>query len=312
MLFCWVLLAEAPYMRIQNVDLNLFVVFEAVYNERNLTRAAEVLCITQPAVSNALNRLRKNFDDQLFVRTAKGMVPTPVADNIVGRVREALQLMEAAVTEGDVFDPATSDKAFSLSMNDISENVVLSPLMQAIQQQAPGVSLHCFTVPRDNIEKELAAGTLDLAIDVPTIATPQLCNHNIVRERYVCALRKDHPLVGESLTFDDYLTLGHIHVSSRRQGQGYVDIALNRLGRQRKIQLRVTRYQEVATIVQNSDLAMTVPLGLAKQFDLKIMELPFPLPNIESNLYWHKSADLDQANQWLRQLILEAFKAVEA
>lgn len=296
-------------MRLQNVDLNLFVVFEAVYTERNLTRAAEVLCITQPAVSNALNRLRKSFNDQLFVRTPSGMVPTPVAENIVGRIRQALQLMGSSLAEGDKFEPLRSDKTFVLSMSDLAESILLPPLIKEIQQQAPGVSVECFTIPRTDIAKELAAGSVDLALDIPSVATPQLCSHGLSGDRYMCVVRQDHPRIGDSLTFDEYLSLGHIHVSSRRTGSGYVDIALNRLGRERNIQLRVQTHQAVADIVRNTDLAVTLPLNLAKGMGLKVLELPFSMKAVEWVLYWHTSADKDQANIWIRELVANFFAA---
>ena len=268
-------------MRLRNVDLNLFIVFETIYTERNLTRAAEVLCITQPAVSNALNRLRKTFNDQLFVRTPSAMVPTPVAENIITRVREALQLMGTSLAEADQFKPTESKKNFVISMNDIAENILLVPLMTAIQEQAPGVSLESFVVPRQEVSKELAAGTIDFALDLPSVSVHQLCAQRLKADRYVCAVRHDHPLVDNELTLEQFLELSHVHVSSRRRGHGYIDRALNRLGYTRKIQLRLRYHQSVAEIISKTDLALTLPLGLGQKMGLKLLELPIELEPVK-------------------------------
>lgn len=292
-------------MRLSQVDLNLFIVFDAIYQQRNLTRAAEVLCITQPAVSNALGRLRNTLNDPLFVRTSQGMSPTPMAENIVGRVQEALQLLNTSVTEGEVFRPDQADKVFRLSMNDMGEAMILPGLLEHLQEVAPGVSVECYNVPRELVERELAAGTLDFALDVPLISGNQVCNKPLIKQRYACMVRKDHPQVGETLTMDEYLALDHIAVSSRRKGLSYVDLALNRLGRRRNVKTRVQHYQVAPMIVASTDLALTIPMSMAQKYDMKILELPFSLPALDWSLYWHTSADQDRANMWMRGLLEE-------
>lgn len=294
-------------MRLKNVDLNLFIVFDAVYTERNLTRAAEVLNLTQPAVSNALNRLRVSLKDPLFVRTPKAMVPTPVADNIVGAVREALQLLGTSVLQGDVFNPSTATKTFKFSMNDVAETLLFPPLMAYIQRSSPEVCLASFPLNRREIPKELASGNLDFAIDVPLLSDPNLCHQPLISSNYVCVARKDHPEINNELTLEQYLSLRHVMVSSRRSGLGHVDIALNTLGYQRKIQLRVSHYLSVQNIVEQSDLILTIPRSLAGKLNLKVIDLPFDIPSVDWHLYWHKSADRDQANIWMRNSIIERF-----
>ncbi len=287
-------------MRINEVDLNLFLLFDTIYAKRNLTRAAEVLCITQPAVSNALGRLRKAFGDPLFISTPGGMMPTPVADNIAGRVAEALNLLSGSLQEGDLFLPASADKVFRLSMNDSAETLLLPPLGDILQQQAPGIRIASFYSNRADVPRELAAGALDLAIDAPLINDPQLCHTPLMTEPYVCMLRQGHPLADRPLQLDDYLGMEHVHVSSRRQGLGYVDAALARLSLQRNIQMRVQHYLVAPLIIQRTDMALTVPLRLAQGYAATIQPLPFELPALEWHLYWHRSADLDQANSWMR------------
>lgn len=292
-------------MHLKQVDLNLFVVFDAIYTERNLTRAADTLCITQPAVSNALSRLRHTLHDQLFVRTPQGMAPTPVSENIIGHVREALQLLNTSVQEGDFFDPLTANKTFNFNMNDIAESLMLPPLLECLQQEAPGIALTSYYVGRDDVATELASGQLDFAIDAPLISDPNLCHTPLLGAEYVCLVRPDHPDVGDELTLEQYLALDHIHISSRRSGMGHVDMALNSLGRARKIQLRARHYLVAPLIVHRTNMALTVPLKIAQESQLKIIPLPFEVPTLEWHLYWHKSADRDQANRWMRQFVLD-------
>jgi DNA-binding transcriptional LysR family regulator len=297
-------------MRLDKVDLNLFVVMDVIYTERNLTRAAEVLNLTQPTVSNALARLRKTFNDELFVRTPQGMVPTPVTENIIGRVRDALQLLGTSVREGDRFDAASSERVFRLSLNDVTEAIVLPELMHDLSRSAPRMSLESYYTGRADLPMALSSGQLELAIDVAAAADKDLCHQALFTERYVCAVRKDHPLVGNRLTLEQYLELGHIHVSSRRRGPGLVDIQLNKMSCQRQIQLRLQHYLVVPEVVLNSDLALTVPSHWVRWTNMKALELPFDVPELESFLFWHRSADGDAANRWLRERIVKHCEGV--
>jgi len=292
-------------MRLNKVDLNLFVAFDVIYTERNLTRAAAVLCITQPAVSNALSRLRKTFNDQLFVRTPQAMVPTPVAENIITQVREALKILNTSVQEGDIFEPEMAEKNFHLSMSDLAESILLPSLLEHLQQNAPHITISSYPVSRLEVAKELASGTLDFYINAPLLNDNNLCHQVLVASPYVCVVRHDHPFVSDTLTIEEYLRLQHIHISSRRKGDGHVDIALNRMGLQRQVQLRVTNYLASPDIIKRTDLALTIPLRFAQKFDLKIIALPFEVEKLEWHLYWHKSVDRDQANHWLRESIFE-------
>ncbi|CAM2159874.1 LysR family transcriptional regulator [Paraburkholderia tropica] len=290
-------------MSLTKIDLNLFIVFEAVYRTRNLTRAAELLFITQPAVSNALARMRKTFGDQLFVSTSAGMMPTPVSENIIGRVREALQLLDSSTHAGEQFDPATSQRTFRLSMNDLTEALLLPALEEVLQRQAPGIRIESYFTTRREVPEALASGAVNLAIDAPLIDDPQLEQQALGRDRYACLLRKEHPFTKKKLTLDDYLQLGHIHVSSRRQGPGLVDTELNKLGLRRTIQTRVQHYLVAPLIAMRTDLVLTAPLALLRRYDARILALPFELPELESHGYWHRSVSGDPAHRWLREQI---------
>ncbi|MCF6196279.1 MAG: LysR family transcriptional regulator [Emcibacter sp.] len=292
-------------MRLSQVDLNLFIVFETIYAERNLTRAADILCLSQPAVSNALARLRRTFDDPLFIRANKSMVPTPAAENIIGRVREALQLMTSSLTEEGIFQPDRADKTFRINMSDLIAAMILPPLEEMVSRRAPGLNFESYHIPRADLLRELSGGTMDFAIDVPMFNDPQLCHAPLLKERYVCMLGRDHPFKGDKLTLEDYLGFDHIHVSSRRSGPGHVEIALNRLGHRRHIQLRLQHYLVAPLVALRSGLALTAPLRSVSQYDARLMELPFELADLELHLYWHKSRSEDQANRWMRDRIMD-------
>jgi len=244
--------------------------------------------------------MRKAFNDPLFVSTPSGMVPTPMTENIIGRVREALQLLETSATEGDVFVPAASERIFRLSMPDLTEAILLPALGEVLQQQAPGMRIESYFTPRSDVPAALASGKIDFAIDVPLIDDPQLHQAPLGSDRYACMLRHDHPFTGDTLTMDDYLALGHIQVSSRRQGSGLVDAELHKLGRRRTMQMRVQHYMVAPLIALRTDLALTAPVHLLQRYDARILELPFPLPHLEWHCYWHRSVDQDQANRWVR------------
>ena len=295
-------------MKLSDIDLNLFVVFDAIYTEGNLTRAGEIIGITQPAVPNSLSRLRNLFDDPLFVRTAEGMVPTPVSQNIIGSVRQALGLIRSSVQESDAFEPKASDKRFRVSMTDLSQSIVLPYLFGKITQDAPNVSIDCYQVRRRDMNIELASGNLDLAVDIPLTPDQQIRQAPLFSHPQVCLVRADHSRVKDHLDLDTYLSLNHIHISSRRGGLGQVDLALGKMGKRRKISLRTQHYLATPELVMRSDLALTVPRVFAdfvvSRLPVKYLQLPFEVPNLETYLYWHESTDQDQSNRWMRELIL--------
>jgi DNA-binding transcriptional LysR family regulator len=294
-------------MKLSDIDLNLFVVFNAIYTEGNLTRAGEIIGITQPAVSNSLSRLRTLFDDPLFVRTADGMIPTPVAQNIIGSVRQALDLFRSSVQESEHFDPLLSDKRFRISMSDLQQAVYLPSLLKSMKKRAPNTAAECYQVKRRDLSIELASGNLDLAFDVPLTPDPQIKHTRLKSIPQVCVIRKDHPIIKGPLTLENYLRLEHLHISSRRGGLGMVDLALGKMGEKRNIAVSTQHYMSTAQLVAGSNLAVTAPLHFAEFLcnvvPVKFLPLPFDVQEIETHLYWHESTDKDQANQWLRKMI---------
>ena len=299
-------------MNLNKVDLNLFIVFDAIYTEANLTRAGQIVGITQPAVSNALARLRETFNDPLFVRTAQGMVPTPMAQNIIGPVRNALQLLRVSVQESRTFNPLQANTTFRISMPDLTEAVVLPPLFQRLRRLAPNVKIESMLAKRRETTKELAAGRLDFAMDAPLNTDPQVRHVKLLEDRYVCAMRRGHPLAKDKLSVEEYLSLSHIHISSRRSGLGMVDLALGKMGQQRKIALRSQHYMMATQVIQQTDMAVTVPERFARRHDLHQIPLPVDIPPLETHIYWHESTDQDPANRWMREQMIEIAQQVTA
>ena len=299
-------------MSFTKTDLNLFLTFEVIYTERNLTKAAEILGITQPAVSNALSRLRDTFKDELFIRTSKGMIPTPVAQNIMPDIRNALNLMRNTINESETFNPKTAHNIFKISIGDTSEYRLLPELIQRLSQKAPRVDVESYLTPREETPRDLASGNIDFAIDPPIHADSTLKNRKIYSDNYVLIVRKGHPIAKKrKLSLEDYLSLSHIQISKRSPGIGHVDMTLNRLGVSRRIALRAQHYLVAPYIIQQSDLAITSIKSFARGRDLKTLALPFKIDPLILHLYWHESKDQDASNIWMRDLILKAYGKIQ-
>jgi DNA-binding transcriptional LysR family regulator len=298
-------------MRLEKVDLNLFVVFDAIYREGSVTKVAQRLNLTQPAVSNALSRLRQTFDDPLFVRTPSGMTPTPVAESVVGDIRKALSLLGRSVGAAASFDPLTAEKQFCIGMNDLAQTLLLAPLRERLRVQAPHSSLHTYYVDRQTAAEDLKSGNLDLLLDSPDLLNAREMEHKALAQLpYVVAMGEQCPLLGKPLTLEDYLANGHLHVSSRRKGRGQVDVALHAQGLKRDIKMRVQSYLVGSTLAVETDLVWTVPEILARTTSLQIVDLPLEVEPLGWTLFWHKSAADDPASQWLRTLVSDVVSKV--
>ena len=297
-------------MHISRVDLNLFIVFEAIYTEGSVTRASLKLNLTQPAISHALGRLRVMFDDPLFVRQGHLMVSTPLSRSIIEPVRQSLRGFEVTLNKLNRFDPATTEKEFTLALRDVLESTVLPPLMVALEQAAPQAKVAAVQVDRRELESELQAGTLDCAIDVLLPLSPEIRHVRILADRTLVVARRGHPRLLNGITLDTYLKEEHILASSRRKGPGIEDFELSRLGLQRKIRLRCQHYFAACRVVSQTDLILTMPERYARvanqQFDNQLLPLPLEMPAWDVYLYWHANVEDDPANKWLRERLTAA------
>jgi len=295
-------------MNLKETDLNLFIAFDVIYTEKNLTKAGQVLGITQPAVSNALSRLRELFGDDLFIRTSKGMIPTPVANQIIKDVRSALSLIQNTISETEKFDPSIAEMTFKISIGDSSEYRLLPLLIKELAEIAPKIKVETYLTPRKDAPRELASGTIDFSIDPPVHSDPHLRHEKIYEEDYVMIVRKDHPILNlKEITIEDYLKLSHIHISNRKTGLGHVDMALYRLGLSRDISLRAQHFLVAPYIVEQSDLAITTTKGFAVDRDLAWRELPFEIEPLILHLYWHEAKDTDPSTKWMKDLMLKTY-----
>lgn len=301
-------------MHISRVDLNLFIVFEAIYAEGSITRASLKMNLTQPAISHALNRLRQLFDDPLFERQGHVMVPTPLARSIIEPVRASLRGFEVTLNGVERFDPASSERTFSLALRDVLEASVLPPLMARVALEAPSVGLNALQVGRRELEGELAAGTLDAAIDVLLPLSNDIRHTRLVMDKTVVLVRKDHPRVQGALDLELYLQQEHVLASSRRRGPGLEDFELSRVGLQRRIRLRCQHYFAACRVVSQTDLALTMPERLAQvvnqQFGNQILPFPLTIPSLDIYLYWHANVDNDPANLWLREQVTQVTREI--
>jgi DNA-binding transcriptional LysR family regulator len=295
-------------MNVHDIDLNLLRVFDAVLHEKGVTPAAARLGLTQPAVSNALARLRKVFGDALFVRTPRGVDATPFARELAEPVRQALALLESALAHGPGFDPATSTRAFRFYMSDLGQIEFLPPLVERVQRDAPGVRLEAVALEVEDIADALAAGALDLAIGfLPGLAAP-VRRQALFRDPYLCLMRADHPIV--TLTRKRFLDASHALVIYRG-GHRVIEEALERAGVARRIALRVPHFTVVPMVLERTDLILTLPARVARVFErrgkLKALPPPVPIPSAEVAVHWHERFEAVPGNRWLRQQVVDLF-----
>ena len=295
-------------MKIKDTDLNLFIAFDVIYTEKNLTKSGQVLGITQPAVSNALARLRDLFNDELFIRTSRGMIPTPVANQLIGDIRNALSLIQNTISVSEKFDPSTAEMTFKISIGDTSEYRLLPLLIKQLAEIAPKVKVETYLTARKDAPRELASGAIDFSIDPPLQSDQHLKHEKIYQEDYVMIVRKDHPILKkQKITIEDYLDLSHIHISNRKTGMGHVDMTLYKLGLTRDIYLRAQHFLVAPYIVEQSDMAITTTKGFAVDRNLAWRELPFDIDPLVLHLYWHENNDNESSSKWMRDLMLKTY-----
>lgn len=295
-------------MHISRLDLNLLVVFESVYAQGSISRAADVLHLSQPAVSHALRRLRQAYDDELFVRQGRQMFPTPRARQIRPVVQQALGAVQTTLRPESRFDAAHANHSFTLGMRDLVEALVVPDLAACFQQHAPQVRWSTRQVPRREMELELGAGRLDLAFDVLLPLGPRVRQCRLLADQYVVLARKQHPQLRRGLSLSRYLSAQHIAVSSRSSGPAIEDFELSRLGHQRDVVMRCQHFFVARQTVAQTDLLLTLPRRYAAQAGfaqgLRIHPMPIDLPPLAVHLYWHESQEDDPANRWLREQVV--------
>jgi len=300
-------------MKISSFDLNLFVIMNSIYTEGSLTKAAEVVGITQPAVSNALARLREKFDDQLFVRTGAGMIPTQKTENIIHDIQSALKLMQKSVNEPDEFDPTTSERTFRISLGDINEGRILAKLMEKIGTNAPKIHIESYYIARKDVPHALATNELSFAIDPFIPDTKDTKTEKVFTDRFVIAHRANHPLTKiAKLDLEEVLKLRYINISNRKRGASIVEMELAKLQVKPIIALRSQHFLVTPEIVRSTDLVLLCAQTFAKKHGLSFIDIPIPIQPLEQYLIWHASDDNDGSHIWMRRLIAEVFAEIES
>lgn len=298
-------------MELHELDLNLLVVFNQLLAERRVSKVADNLGVSQPAVSNSLAKLRKLLGDELFLRTPKGMEPTPYAEQLAESVSYALAMIHSGVNQRTSFDPSTASRSFTIGMTDIGEIYFLPALLERLRRDAPGVTLSTVRNTTVNVRDELEAGKVDVAIGLLPHLKAGFFQRRLFMQSYVCLMRRDHRLDKRRLSLAEFSAAEHLVVVSAGTGHGKVDDLLQRSGVERRVRLNVPHYVSVGHILQGSDLIATVPERLADRllgpFGLVKLAHPAKLPDIAINVFWHAKYHRSPANRWLRTVLFELF-----
>ena len=317
-----------PGLNFRTFDLNLLRVFDEVMTERSLTRAARNLSLTQPAVSNAMRRLRDALGDDLLKRSGQGLEPTGHALAIWPAVREALRSLQESLVPSD-FAPAQANTTFVLAMADATAAELMPGLIAVMDREAPGVSVRVVPLTTRDPRRMLEEGTADMALGYFPAALADLTARAQVGKavafshirlydgNYVCVMRRDHPLASGPMTLNRFCSARHMLVSFSGRPFGFVDEALASLGRERRVVLTVNQFFTAGRVVASSNLLTVLPRHFVRvtgiEDQLMLRELPFSVPVVHVDALWHHRVEWDSAHQWLRKTIAElAAKAFEA
>ena len=299
-------------MDLARLDLNLLLVFHHLLREKRVSAVAAVLGMSQPAVSSALGRLRISLGDELFLRTQRGMQPTPYALQLAEPVAAALDGLQQALNVRASFDPLVSERRFTLAMTDVGEMYFLPVLMDALAQTAPGVTLQVVAVTSASLKDDMASGRIDLALGLLPQLQAGFFQQALFRQPYMCLMRQDHPLAGAAeLSLADFAAANHVRVVAAGTGHGRVDEALERQGLQRRIRLTVPHYVALGDVLGHSDLLATVPERFAQRvtrpFGLTTRPLPLSVDGSAIHQFWHARLHKDPGHHWLRGQVSQLF-----
>ena len=290
------------------MDLNLLVTLEALLAEQNVTKAANRLHLSQPAVSAQLSRLRDLFDDPLLIPAQRGMTPTAKALELLDPLRHALDQVRAALAEHRHFDPGNAKLTLAIACTDYLQAVVARPLAVALRKQAPGVRVALRHLDPPQLEAQMVRGDVDLALMTPEHGPGSLRARRLFDERYVLIGRKRHPGLRRGLTVEEFARLDHVIVSLR--GGDFttpVDDGLAALGYQRNVALSAASFLIVPEIVSHSNFVALVPERLVRdrRDELKIVECPFPVPGFTVSMLWHERNHGHSGQRWVRETVME-------
>ena len=296
----------------KELDLRLLSVFDEVYKTRSVSGAADVLDMSQPAVSVALSKLRRHFGDPLFVRTSAGMEPTPLGEGLVRPVREALTALDVVLGHHQAFDPASSHRTFRVCMTDISQLVLLPRLWERLRVSAPHIHIEIVPLSTD-IGRQLESGEADLALGFMPQLEAGFYQTVLFEQTFVCLVSAHHPRVRKSLSLAQFQREDHAVISSSGAAPLLIDQAIAKQGIQRKVAVKIPNFIGAALVVEHTDLVITIPARLAEVLrdrgELRSFPVPFPLPGYQVKQHWHERYHQDPGSRWLRQVIAELMQA---
>ncbi len=295
-------------MNLRSLDLNLLLIFDAVYSERSISKAAHKLHLSQPTVSNALARLRERLQDPLFERSSQGMAPTPRAKTLAEPIRQALDVLERGLRGGDAFDFTHSDREFVIAVEDYGEVVIMPRFIDWLAQVAPNIRIRIRPEPSEQLKGELRDGAVDLALDYFALQEASYRSECVLTETLLSLSRRDHPLVAERLSLDVFLALPHVVLAPRSNARPMIDLALSKRGLQRHIAVTVPHFLSMPVMVQTTNMICTLPRRMAHlyadHFRLKSHAVPLRIPQFPVYLIWHESAESDAGHQWFRNHLI--------
>ncbi len=300
-------------MNIRSLDLNLLVVFDAMLQHQNVTKAAEAIKLSQPAMSAAISRLRSLFDDQLFVRTGAGMAPTPKAQALSPSVRQVVQTIQTEILLPKNFDPSVSDRTFTLVTPDIAEVNFLPRLLSELSVKSPLLNLKTLAMPREAAAHSLESGAAEMAIGYfPDLHKAGFFQQKLITNSHVCLIRKKHPHVGEKITNAQFLQASHAVV--KPDGREHLfERFLQSKGIKRRVVVELSHFMSLLPIIETSNLIATVPKDLAEFFvqhgDVRYIPTPMKSPVIDVHLSWHQRFQKDSTHMWMRKIIHNLFSA---
>ncbi len=295
------------------LDLNLIPYLVALEEARNVSRAAEQLGVSQPRVSTALGRLRAYFDDPLFVRTSRGMEPTPRALALIPSAREALQRIRQGMLDPQDFAPATTTQTFSIALSDVGEIVFLPRLLQLFAERAPHANLRSVSLPPAQIERGLETGDVDLAVGYfPDLSGNNFFQQRLFTHRFICLMRSGHPLAGAPLTLERFIACGHAVVRAEGRSQEVLEHYLQKKRIRRRAVLETSHFMSLPFILARTDLIATVPhaIGFAyvtEHASITLVEPPLDLPRFDLRQHWHRKFHNDPRVSWLRGAVAGLF-----
>ena len=296
-------------MNLRRIDLNLLVVFDSLVQERSITRAAEKLAMSQPAVSHALSRLRSQLDDPLLVRSGNTMQLSPRALELHETLHINLLSIDRALEKNPRFDPFTSQSEFTIATTDYVETLLLPKILKILNQKAPGIRLHTRNLASDLPFDDIDNGVVDLVLCRAGKHPKYLRSKPLVEDRFLCAMAKSNPLSRKKLTFRRYLNADHLLVSPESNRKAIVDKVLSQQGEKRRIIATVPHFLVALPAVAETNLIVTAPARLLEtighQQGLHTTKVPVELTLFTISMLWHQRNEGDMGLAWLRQTIIE-------